>query len=73
METGEFHWQDGWYFKRMPEGGVRMRKREASREDAPIVLEVIVDADSWCSIVSHVTAGGEAQSWPVVRALHRGM
>ena len=31
METGEFHWQDGWYFKRMPDGITRARSSRRLR------------------------------------------
>lgn len=69
MEMGEFHWNDGWYFKRLDDGSVRIRKRESSQSDAPILVEAVVPPLEWCSIASHVTAKGESQNYRVMEQM----
>lgn len=54
-----FHWQDGWFFTRLPGGGVKIVKHEKASIDAPIVVAAEIDADSWASIVCSVSAHGE--------------
>lgn len=52
QEPGELHVHNGWMFKRLDEGTVRMRNQTTG-------IEVTFGPNSWCSIVSHVTAAGE--------------
>lgn len=54
-----FHLTDGWYFERLPEGKVRILKRESAHDKAPIVAEVVVDGPGWCSIIASMSAEGE--------------
>ncbi len=60
------HCQSGWYFTRTSDGGVLIRKHEMAREDAPLQFAIIVDPDSWASIVSSVCSRGE--TGPTFRA-----
>lgn len=69
MEINEFHWTDGWYFKRNDDGSVRIRKRTVSSDEAPIVAEATIPAFEWVSIASHCTAEGEAENYEKVKAL----
>ena len=69
MEINEFHWTEGWYFKRNDDGSVRIRKRTASNDDAPIIAEATIPALEWVSIASHCTVGGEAENYEKVKAL----
>jgi hypothetical protein len=41
-EVGEFHQRDGWYFKRLPDGSVRIRKDG---------LQHIIPANEWESVI----------------------
>jgi len=59
VEINEFHWTDGWYFKRNDDGSVRIRKRTVSSDEAPIVAEATIPAFEWVSIASHCTAEGD--------------
>jgi hypothetical protein len=71
METGEFHNVDGWYYKRMEDGAVRIRKRATAHDDAPVVAEVTIPENEWASIVAHVTKSGETgESWQAARNFH---
>jgi hypothetical protein len=60
MEIGEFHNRDGWYFTRLTDGAVRIRKTVAARADSPVEHEHVIPANEWASIVAHVSARGEA-------------
>lgn len=55
-----FHLADGWFFSRLSDGTVRIQKRKASHEQAPLVAEALIGADSWASIVASVSAAGES-------------
>ncbi len=52
-----YHWRDGWMFKRMPDGSVRIRKY---REQEPRIVEAIIPPFEWASIVAAVSARGES-------------
>jgi hypothetical protein len=69
VELNEFHWTDGWYFKRNDDGSVRIRKRTISTDEAPIIAEATIPALEWVSIASHCTAGGEPENYEKVKAL----
>lgn len=65
MEIGEFHHTNGWYFKRLDDGSVRIRVGEAK-------LQVIPPRE-WASIVAHlahVAPGDEAEKYTQACALH---
>jgi len=51
METGEFHWTNGWYFKRLDDSSVRVRKKNGDE----IVAEAIIPSAEWVSIILHVS------------------
>ena len=40
MERDGFHWQDGWYFKRLDDGSVRIRKYDGPDQKEPTVEAV---------------------------------
>lgn len=69
MESNEFHWTDGWYFKRNDDGSVRIRKRLIPTDEAAIIAEATIPALEWVSIASHCTAGGESENYEKVKAL----
>lgn len=50
------HWQHGWYFRRGEKGKVQVR---ISRDGSDL-MQVAIDADSWASIVAHVSKKGDA-------------
>jgi hypothetical protein len=66
-----FHYKDNLFFGRMNNGSVRIIKFAKPPKDWPqaegfytsyedaVLFDVIVDADSWCSVISSVSAGGE--------------
>ncbi len=64
---GAFHWKDGWYFKRLPDGSVNVMFYDRRY----IHPDLTIDADSWASIVASVSARGEtADSWQAIREFH---
>ncbi len=60
-----FHVRDGLFFERLNSepgygcGCVRIVKRESGRDDAPIVLDMILNASSWASVVASMSILGE--------------
>lgn len=65
MEPGEFHWTDGWFFRREDDGAVRIRHNEES--------PITIPPNEWCSIVAHV-AGKQydtAVAHTLAEQLHR--
>ncbi len=62
-----FHWKNGWYFGRIPD----TRGDVIIRNDNFGGFSMIIDADSWASIVASVSKTGEtAESWKEVNELH---
>jgi hypothetical protein len=63
-----FHARDGWFFKRMPVGGdvlITYAPIDPLAEDAGVMgkhwplLCVVVDGETWASIVASVSCDGE--------------
>jgi hypothetical protein len=54
--TQMFHAKEGLYFDRTEDGGVRILKREKATDNAPEVMDIALDADSWASAVASVSA-----------------
>lgn len=54
-----FHAKNGLYFERTPDGGVRILKTRNGHPDSDVVLDMILDADAWCSIIASVSRDGE--------------
>lgn len=76
-----FHWKDGLYFGRMPDGSVRVIQQpnqgshqDFPRIDAPVegaLLDVTIPAAEWASITSSVSATSEtSESYQAALALH---
>jgi hypothetical protein len=49
-QTG-FHWRDGWWFKRLADGSVRVVHGDTT---------LVIPENEWASIVCSVSALGEA-------------
>jgi hypothetical protein len=65
-KTG-FHSHDGWYFKRLPDGSVRMSHVLGS----DVLSDVIVTSGVWASIVCSVSMIGETgERWRDALAFH---
>ncbi len=54
-----FHNREGLYFEQLPFGDVRLLKRESAIPDSPIVLDMVIDKDSWASIIASMSYYGE--------------
>jgi len=67
-----FHWQDGWFFRRLPDGSVRVRKFQAPpTPDAELEMEAVIVPAEWASIVCSVSAGGETgERWDAAQDFH---
>jgi len=77
-----FHWHNNWFFGRKADGSVRVMKLAGLRSperwpeasDPPLTefgaVDLTIDAGSWASIVSSVSAGGEAANYEAAKALH---
>lgn len=66
-----FHLQDGWYFKRMECGCVRICKYANSSPRSSLKIVDFVDEMGWASIVASVSARGEnADTFETARNFH---
>ena len=78
MRPGEFHWRDGWYFKRLGGGAVQIRKMAAFDGIVSDTHEFTVEipAEEWASIVAHVAVRpshpNEGILFASARQLHSG-
>ncbi len=68
----KFHYKDNWYFERLEDGSVMI-----THPDGPGLNsepeEFIIDADSWASIVAHVSSRGEkADTFREASLFHAG-
>lgn len=69
----EFHWTNGWYFKRLENGSVRIRKATNFESQAPDLkpeIELVIPPNEWASIVASVSVGGDAQNFQRATELH---
>ena len=72
MEIGNFHHRDGWFFKRMDDGTVRIQKRTNDAESR-VEIEHFIDESSWASVVASVSAFGEnGETHDAALDLHAG-
>lgn len=68
-EANEFHESDGWYFKRMPDGSVRIRV--VDWPEGKVVREHVVASGPWCSVIATVSSWGETtEMWERAIELH---
>ena len=69
----EFHWQDGWYFKRLGNGSVQVQKRRVVSKDTRFIeAEAVIPAAEWASIVASVTVHGDnAITYQLATILHQ--
>lgn len=66
-----FHAQDGWYFRREPDGAVRILAPDSLGPGAH--QAVTLDANTWASVVASVSASGEtAATFEAARGFHEG-
>jgi len=62
-----FHWRDGWYFKRLDDGTVRVLLVHGQQ----IYQHLIIPDNEWASIVCSVSADGETgERWQQARNFH---
>lgn len=68
-----FHVKDGLFFERHADGAVRIMKRTDARDDAPVLLDMVVDKHSWASVIATMSTHGE-EHYGYFRALsfHEG-
>lgn len=63
-----YHYRDGVYFNRLADGSVRVMK---APEQAAPVWDLVIDAESWPSIVAAMSAQGEtAEAFRIAKELH---
>lgn len=54
-----FHYKDGWFFNREVNGSIRIERRYPPKENGTLLVGIVIDPDSWASIVAHLSDGGE--------------
>ncbi len=70
-ESPGFHAHSGWFFRREPDGSVRILAPDSLGPGAQQVG--IFDAGTWASIVASVSASGESgETFRSAEALHAG-
>lgn len=68
---GGFHWQRDTYFKRLPDGSVRLRTWRTAPDGFPTYDDRTIDPMSWASIVCSVSAEGETgERWSAAQDFH---
>lgn len=61
-----FHWRDGWFFGRMPDGAVRL-----NRVNGEEITEIVIPAPEWASVVCSVSADREiGERWNQAQDFH---
>lgn len=70
--AGAFHWKDGWFFKRVKDGSVRiMRPESRDGREEYLLTDVTVKPNEWASIVCSVSAEGETgPRWEQAQDFH---
>lgn len=67
---GGFHWRDGIFFKRLPDGAVRLR-RFTDFNYSPTYEDAIIPPNEWASIVCSVSKEGETGArWNAAQDFH---
>ena len=54
-----FHVRDGFFFEQQTDGAVRILKRADARDDAPVVLAMVLDKHAWASVIATMSFYGE--------------
>lgn len=63
-EEKEFHQRDGWYFRRMEDGAVRIRHG---------IVSHVIPAEEWVSVVASMSRAGEtSETYRFVQDFHAG-
>lgn len=66
VATG-FHWREGWYFRRLPDGSVGIVHRETPTSEW-LRADLIIPPNEWASIVASMSNAGETAK--TFRAAH---
>lgn len=65
-----FHWRDGWYFRRLEDGSVRIMYRDHPSSEF-LAVDVTIPSPEWASIVCSVSREGETvQRWEEALNFH---
>lgn len=68
---GGFHWRNDTYFKRLPDGSVRVRTWRRAHDGFPTFDDRTIPAAEWASIVCSVSADGETgERWNAAQDFH---
>lgn len=71
LDPPGFHARDGWYFRREPDGTVRILAPDSLGPGANQRIDL--DANTWASVVASVSAAGEtSETWRAALAFHGG-
>lgn len=66
-----FHTHDGFYWRRLPDGSVRIIVAESARSDSPVLREHVLPENEWASVVASVSDEGENwDRWMAARQFH---
>lgn len=68
-----FHVNEGLYFGKTPDGGVRILKRSGNDSESPVIFDHELNANEWASVIATMSHYGE-ENGGFYRALqfHRG-
>lgn len=72
IESPGFHAHSGWFFRREPDGSVRILAPDSLGPGAQ--QTVVLDAGTWASVVASVSASGEdGTTFRAAERLHGGV
>lgn len=66
-----FHWTGGWYFQRLPDGSVWVRRHYQEGASDLYDIGLTIPAPQWASIVASVSSAGETgNAWEAALTFH---
>jgi hypothetical protein len=72
-EIGEMHWRDGWLFKRLEDGSVRIRKHaHTSDGNGAGIFQAVIPAAEWISLIQHLCGRQTPASFAEAQRFHGG-
>jgi hypothetical protein len=73
MDGNWGHWNSGYFFRRNEDGSVEMAYHERANQESKLIAGTIFDANTWASIVAHVSTHGDNNPfWQQALDFHNG-
>lgn len=73
MQSGAFHWRDGWHFRRIEGGDVEITLHEPHEGRQVVTQRLTIPAAEWVSIVAAVSeAPDKSATYVAAGSVHAG-